>query len=607
MLMTMPNLQGEYGEASAMVGLWLDLDALNAQVASVSWENQLSWMIVDADGRVLNQPMETYASPDIDVSELTGAEQRIVQNGVRWIVQVAVSDKEDWKYVLLMPEAVLSKQAGHIRNAFFVGIVLCMCAGHAVALRMVRMNYSPLHNILELFKTQTGAAQEDTDNEYKYLEESAVSFFQERSSFQQKMERDRKVLRQYYLAGLLELPYDSSKDTPDRLAAAERFVRGKNLVLLLAAQESMGKEAEKAERLPSNPSDGEDSAKNAKEEAASLRSLKRFIVRNVFEEGMGAYFQLETVELGSTIAMILNLGSYEADYMPLLSATADSLQQFIHEHFGFSVVTLAGEPHEGLAGIHDSYAEARMAEGFVYMLDAEFVSYAEIKNRSFRHYDYTQDQETRIINALMAHNTAAAMSCINTILDTNFLEHKLSLDMGQCLLYDLAGTLMKASAETGFPGQSEADTKERWNLKELSVRQPLERIRSIFARMVEDVSGEEAVETGSRQNRQLCQDVLIYIQEHYSDPDLNISQTGQHFHLTPAYLSAIFRKETGWSLLKVITQIRIREAEKLLLDENISVVEVGMRVGFRDSSTFIRTFKKFTGLTPGQLRGKHGA
>ena len=134
-------------------------------------------------------------------------------------------------------------------------------------------------------------------------------------------------------------------------------------------------------------------------------------------------------------------------------------------------------------------------------------------------------------------------------------------------------------------------------LKELSLRLPLDTIREKFRQMAECVAGEE--ESGdaaeSSQNRQLCQDVLEYIRSNYSDPDLNISQTG------PAYLSSIFRKETGESLLKVITQIRVSEAEKLLR-EGVSVVEAGERVGFRDSSTFIRTFKKYVGVTPGQIK-----
>ena len=120
--------------------------------------------------------------------------------------------------------------------------------------------------------------------------------------------------------------------------------------------------------------------------------------------------------------------------------------------------------------------------------------------------------------------------------------------------------------------------------------------------MAELIGREKTSGEGSSQNQILCQEVLGYIRTNYSNPDLNISMTGQHFRMTPAYLSSIFRRETGESLLKVITMTRVREAEKLL-KEGASVVEAGEKVGFRDSSTFIRTFKKYTGVTPGQVKG----
>lgn len=141
-----------------------------------------------------------------------------------------------------------------------------------------------------------------------------------------------------------------------------------------------------------------------------------------------------------------------------------------------------------------------------------------------------------------------------------------------------------------------------WELEELAGKKSLKEVKAILKKMAEDVSETEPDGAQENQSRQLCQEVLSYINANYSDPDLNISQTGQHFHMTPAYLSSIFRREMGESLLKVITQTRVRKAEELL-SQGVSVVEAGERVGFRDSSTFIRTFKKYTGVTPGQIKG----
>ena len=71
--------------------------------------------------------------------------------------------------------------------------------------------------------------------------------------------------------------------------------------------------------------------------------------------------------------------------------------------------------------------------------------------------------------------------------------------------------------------------------------------------------------------------------------------------MTPAYLSIVFKKQTGESILDVIRNMRIDYAKKLL-EEGLSVAEVSEKAGFRESSTFIKVFKNSVGVTPGQMR-----
>lgn len=595
-LMTMTNLQGEYGNTSAMVGLWLDMDSLNQSVESVAWEPGLEWMMLNADGTSFNWE-EEYPALGIGFEELSeDRESETVWRDENYIVRSQTSNVGRWKYVLLMSEEQIRGQAAQIRNVFIIVVFLCMSVGLAAASRMVKVNYSPLQKILNLFPERERG--ENIDNEYQYLENNLETFFQERSDFRQKVAEDWKMLRQYYLADLLESPYEEQKDTPDGAAFSEGIRRGYNLTLLLRVKDREGE------------ADGQNVQEAGKKNGSgdpmrdtSVSGLKRFIIRNVFEEGLGEYFRVETVELGEMMAMILNLGENGGNFGEILAGTVDSLQKFIRDHFGFSVAVLAGEAHQGLPGVHESWLEAKEAEEFIYTLDEDFISYGEIRNSTGRKYYYSQEQEDKIINALVSHNISVAVSYINKVLDVNFLENKLPSEIRKCLLYDLAGTLMKASEKTGQPEKNElGGASTDFGLKELSTSLPLDDIREKFCHMAELIGREKTSGEGSSQNQILCQEVLEYIRINYSNPDLNISMTGQHFRMTPAYLSSIFRRETGESLLKVITMTRVREAEKLL-KEGASVVEAGEKVGFRDSSTFIRTFKKYTGVTPGQVKG----
>ena len=108
-------------------------------------------------------------------------------------------------------------------------------------------------------------------------------------------------------------------------------------------------------------------------------------------------------------------------------------------------------------------------------------------------------------------------------------------------------------------------------------------------------------QSGTNANKKLCIEIKEFIDENYKDPDLNISQAALHFDLSPSYMSGIFKKETGISLLAYISKVRT-DAAKKLLESEMTIAEVAEGSGFRDSAALIRTFKKNEGVTPGQFR-----
>jgi two-component system response regulator YesN len=167
--------------------------------------------------------------------------------------------------------------------------------------------------------------------------------------------------------------------------------------------------------------------------------------------------------------------------------------------------------------------------------------------------------------------------------------------MQTCMLYDIYGTLVKAAEEQGcsitrFPRLSPGSGQRRPEV-----------MRESFREIIEQICSATEQPAQSRQGTPLSAVIQEYVEAHYADPDLNVSQIAYHLHMTPAWVSATFKKQTGKSLLNAIKQVRIQSAKKLLL-EGYSVLEVTKMTGFRESTTFIKIFKAGTGVTPGQYR-----
>ncbi|WNQ13234.1 AraC family transcriptional regulator [Paenibacillus aurantius] len=103
---------------------------------------------------------------------------------------------------------------------------------------------------------------------------------------------------------------------------------------------------------------------------------------------------------------------------------------------------------------------------------------------------------------------------------------------------------------------------------------------------------------------QKVSEITAYIQTHYRNP-LTLEQLAKHFYISPAYLSRIFLKLTGFHISEYIRVVRIREAQKLLRTTSEKVQAIAGQVGFEHISHFNKTFKKVAGVSPLHYRQDH--
>ncbi len=71
---------------------------------------------------------------------------------------------------------------------------------------------------------------------------------------------------------------------------------------------------------------------------------------------------------------------------------------------------------------------------------------------------------------------------------------------------------------------------------------------------------------------------------------------------SPGYFGEAFKASTGLTPFRFILERRVRRAKELLLDRDIPIAEVALRVGFANQSHFTVNFKKLTGKTPSRFR-----
>ncbi|WP_026487436.1 response regulator transcription factor [Caldanaerobius polysaccharolyticus] len=98
--------------------------------------------------------------------------------------------------------------------------------------------------------------------------------------------------------------------------------------------------------------------------------------------------------------------------------------------------------------------------------------------------------------------------------------------------------------------------------------------------------------------------IIKYIHDNYTDVNLSLTTISKNFYFSPAYVCKTFKKQTGKTINKYITELRLYKAKELLKDQNIKIKDIAIKVGYSDENYFTKLFKKDTGLTPSEYRRK---
>ena len=96
--------------------------------------------------------------------------------------------------------------------------------------------------------------------------------------------------------------------------------------------------------------------------------------------------------------------------------------------------------------------------------------------------------------------------------------------------------------------------------------------------------------------------VKEYVENHYTEPDLNISALADKMNVSLSYLSTVFKQTAGIILSSYISAMRISHAKKVLAYPSHSIAEAAILSGYEDAKYFARLFKRKCGMTPSEYR-----
>lgn len=391
------------------------------------------------------------------------------------------------------------------------------------------------------------------------------------------------------------------------------LIERRQLFLDLIEGEQMDNLAERMERLkPNSPdrrADGyaviiaeiDDYARFQKLFAKQDQNVAKFAMMNLFEEmANGEHSQgwSEWIS-GSRIGVVI--ASKEALATEGLRKTAIDYRQWVSENFGVSMFIGIGPIVHALDKAGDSYRAAdsalqhRLSAGQPIVVSDEIPDKRMIQSYKYlqsfsefvREFRSTSDGWRRSLEELFAIFSEEPMADKDIRLLLHTLVQMLDREVGS-----QSDSLRKAF-DVALSG-------EVWDAIEDA--SSLERIRNVLSEWLTKVYRIYVSVNETKNHRAMVTELKKYIEENFDNPDLSLKHLSDRFQISGKYVSYLFKDEFDLNFVDFLVKLRMRRAEELLTETKQNVQDIALQVGYANSITFGRVFKRVVGVTPGDYR-----
>ncbi|MDQ6420271.1 response regulator [Paenibacillus sp. LHD-117] len=104
------------------------------------------------------------------------------------------------------------------------------------------------------------------------------------------------------------------------------------------------------------------------------------------------------------------------------------------------------------------------------------------------------------------------------------------------------------------------------------------------------------------QNNLIVERSSKYIHQNYAQKGLTLNEIAQKNHVSPNYLSYLFKKKTGYNLWEYVIKLRMEESKRLILNTDLRRYEISELVGYESPEHFSKIFKKYFGMSPSEMK-----
>lgn len=336
-----------------------------------------------------------------------------------------------------------------------------------------------------------------------------------------------------------------------------------------------------------------------------------FIIKITASTGILCYSVMETAFHGllsdkDTFIMLENNEHTAAFLITLIDANMNKESEFqkllhyFHEEYGYlSAISNTSDSALDIPSLYENLAQACSRWPQIPVVDFQSLPLSSSAQA------YPHDKLNALSDSLKSNNFCLARALIDELFQTadtySQNEHSLPVFFVRSLLIDILTTISNCinQSNISFSNYGELFYTTLYLCRSCSYSEKSLEIVASTHNLIDFYEAELADRLiNAAPLRQL-------VEENYCQPDFSIARLANHFHVSVAYMSQLFKTELNIGFADYLWMLRLEKAKELLMTTDMSIDDISIAVGYYNTSSFRRKFKQKTGLSPSQFRNNH--
>lgn len=486
-----------------------------------------------------------------------------------------------WKYFISKANNGDYDQVLFLRVLISVYVVFTLVFGTFFGKKFIKQNYAPIAELMGVLKKKRSGDEEY--DEFEIIFNEVTKILSERDNVSDELKDTKESLRKSFLAGVLTGKFKNENEVNEMGGHLGVNFSSKKFAVALFDIEDYESLFENEENLS----------------AEQRYRYYQLIIVNIMEELLREKYECYVFEIDGMMAALVGFSEETAE------STVDGICEsiafgigMVEKHFGVLTSASVSDIHNDFCNIDECYYEAyEVICGMKANGQSGVAKYADLIKPTHSDLRVRTEQEIYLINFIQTGDKEKACGIIKECFEHLAGESRYKTELLRCNMFNLLNVIYNA-AEDRINARTDFSKEEY--LERLFRCGSIEMMEDLMCGVCETVCGFDDGE--EEKNVELVEKVKRLVEESYDKHGFGVMEIGEHFGLTPSYVSRVFKNGTNELLMEYISHKRIERAKQLMRETNYTIEAISTKVGYLNSKIFSRAFKKTEGILPSQYK-----